>query len=229
MMVLDGLLSAGIYVPGRWAIERVDGIVKHLKAGTIDAGHVPGDFGSAAIHADLKTVVTAPYWFEAAISTYLALAEAYFDGPAWLYSLNAFWLDGRHVVNNWHRDEDARKQLAIFMFLTDVDGHEGGHEYQAGTHNIRRNQDLKHHHFEPPAEIVRHVHGPRGTIFIEDPWGLHRGIASIRPRALMWARFAGTDEPGGYVPKEPLPASVLGDRYPTDAPTQEAIKLLVRP
>jgi hypothetical protein len=199
--MLDDLQRTGIHIPPPILPEVVDEIIAYLKqfpmyrSHMADSSEPPLSFDEACLKFDsfapeMKRVFAAPHWLLYALA-FREVAAAYFEEPSSLYSLNCFWLMGSHELQSWHRDEDAAKQLAIMMFGTDTDESNGGHLYQAGSHLIHRDHDLPYHQFNPPPEIVRHVYGPRGTVFMIDPWGLHRALPSSKPRAMLWARYSG--------------------------------------
>jgi hypothetical protein len=242
--MLDVLRQDGIFVTSPMAVDRVDAIVNHLTRWPMYGAHVaakatepPVPFSAAcdryqAFAPHMRDVLTAPYWFELACSFFDA-ARAYFDGAdPWLYSLNAFWTRPGPTYTDtqtWHRDHDDDRQLAIFMLGTDVlEPADGEHEYQGGSHAVSQD-DLGYEWHMPPEDRVIRVGGPRGTIFVCDPWGLHRGIPPQQHRLLLWARWCVTPTPRVYGVDRlaPVPRALLGDRYPADPALQEAIKLVV--
>lgn len=185
-----------------------------------------GEWSMFSPHMD--TVVSAPHWLEYAIGMF-PFVKRYFDGEfPRLYSLSCFWSQpGKsHYIetHDWHRDEDDRKQLGLFMFGTDVvkDG-DGFHFYQR--HSFALPVDPS-----PPPEKVITVKGQSGTLFLEQPYGLHLGQrACNKPRLFVWARWGVSDPPAAYqwTESSPLPKEKIGDRYPTDPEIQEAIRLVV--
>ncbi len=195
----------------------------------------------------MEDVVSAPYFFELAISM-LDFAEQYFDGETpKLYSMNGFWTQpasGEKYLDThwWHRDGDDRKQLALFLFGTDVlNPQDGAHLYQKGTHRIPDTAlpDGKgglRHYEKPPDECLVTLTGEAGTIFASDPGGLHMGLRPTpvegqphKPRLLVWARYGVSDMPISYQldRMRPVPKAVLGARYPENPQVQQQIKLVV--
>lgn len=241
---MAALADGGIYVTGPMDTGRVDEIVAHLVQWPMYGAHVaakatepPVSFSVAserylAFCPHMRDVVTAPHWFELAISFYDA-AKEYFGQEPHLYSLNAFWTKPGPTyadTQTWHRDHDDVRQMAVFMLGTDVDDTpDGAHYYQAASHRIRQ-EELGYEWHQPPYERVVRVGGQRGTIFACDPWGLHRGFPPNQFRLLLWARWCVSPEPRVYGVDNLAPVSkdLLGDRYPSNPALQEAIKLVVR-
>jgi hypothetical protein len=197
----------------------------------------------------METAVCAPHLLEYALRAY-PIALDYFGEPPLLYSLNMFFSQPAastypetHV---WHRDGDDRKQLGVFMFGTDVLTHEdGAHLFQRGTHRLRDGSlpsgdtntvhaqldaELGNAYQFPRAEDVEVILGPAGTMFLEDPSGVHRGV---RPRALRmfaWARWGVSDPPVSYSQWDhlsPVPRELIASRYPENLVLREAIRLVV--
>lgn len=177
----------------------------------------------AAFSHDMSAAVTAPGLLETTLGFY-GLARDYFDGePPLLYSMNAFWTQpasGHYeMTHGWHRDEDDRRQLVMFVFGTDVlQPHDGGHLYQKGTHRMLP---------EGPVETVT---GLAGTIFLVDTRGFHMGLRpGGGPRLLLWARWGVSDPPESYVWDKlaPVPRECVPD-YPDDPALRAAVRLVVR-
>lgn len=183
----------------------------------------------------MQAAVTAPGLLEIALKL-LPLANEYFEEPALLYSMNAFWTQPApgappyQDTHSWHRDGDDRKQLVAFFMLTPViELEDGAHQYQHGTHVLNDNQ-LGRHFTAPPPEAVTTIFGVAGEVFLEDTRGLHQ---AHRPRflnrGLAWARFGVSDPPEsyGWDKLSPVPAALLGVRYPEDPEIRKAIHLIV--
>lgn len=238
--ILQSLHQTGIHEhqPALWLDEdRVESILHHLKNRPMFSGHV--GTGQCATYEDAKkdfrsfapslaSVLLGPYWLEYAIA-HLPLARSYFDGPAWLYSLNAFWImpGSSYELHLWHRDTDAPSQMAVFMLASDTTPDDGAHEYQVETH-WTSDADLGRHVNEPPSSHIQRVYGRKGKTFVMDPWGIHRGQPCSKERVLLWARFADTIPDEKFLRKQIIPAYMLGERYPSDPETREAIRLIVQ-
>lgn len=155
----------------------------------------------------LNDVTECPSLLELVTSDYiLNIVESYLGCVPTLYSLNAMWSfpTKEHYVGtqHFHRDLDNLRSLTLFIFLTDVDQINGGHEYYPESH-IKRP-------FTPPLAF----HGKSGTAFISDPFGLHRGCPVIDgERLIFWARYGLYDN--GYstdITPERLDYSLIKNR-----------------
>ena len=166
-------------------------------------------------------VLLAPHLFERALR-YTDVAAAYLEcDPPWLYSVNAFWSRPgtaplRKDIQEFHKDYDDKRFVAMFVFLTDV---------------LRDADGV--HDLHGPDNQVRTVRGPAGTVFLADTSRLHRGRKpQTHERGFCWYRWGITENPGddhAYVWDRlaPIDKALLGDRYPLDARLQKSIKLLV--
>jgi Phytanoyl-CoA dioxygenase (PhyH) len=197
----------------------------------------------------MEDVVRAPHWLEYAMRCF-PLAKEYFGEFPRLYSVNVFWSQPANYpygeTHDWHRDGDDRKQFGMFLFGTDVTEEDGPHLYQRGTHRHsdgreRAMKDVNAEHLALDAELgaqkenprpedVIKITGPAGTMFFEDPNGVHRGLRPKKPRMFAWARWGVSNPTGSYLWDKLRPCSkdLIGDRYPYNDPEmQEAIRLVV--
>lgn len=168
------------------------------------------------VHTD--DAIMAPYLFETALAhTDLAAAYLAVATPV-LYSANAFWTRPgaaplRDDIQEFHKDADDPRFLAMFCYLTDVLTCQDGP------------QDL-----QGPDGVIRTTFGPAGTLFLADTSRNHRGRKPVhKERGIAWFRWGITSRPAANVWDgiEPVPAYLMGDRYPSDPRLQESIKLLV--
>ena len=90
--------------------------------------------------------------------------------------------DADAVAQRFHFDLDRLRFVKVFVLLTDVDEDTGPHCYVRGSHRgapaaLRR--DGRHRDEEVSAAYPgqeRLVTGPRGTIFMADTLGMHKGV-----------------------------------------------------
>lgn len=90
--------------------------------------------------------------------------------------------DADAVAQRYHFDLDRLRFVKVFVFLTDVDEDTGPHSYVRGSHRhqppaLRR--DGRHTDDEVLAAYPgdeRLVTGPRGTMFLADTIGMHKGV-----------------------------------------------------
>jgi hypothetical protein len=225
MSALATLQREGMLPVSGLSLQQVDGIIAALKLCPRYAGHVkreglPPD-GRPITCWDMHDVMLTPYLWEWAVA-FTPLAWAYLGKAPLLYSINAFesvpcdW-PPHPGVEVFHRDQDDTRFLALFIYLTDVPDSDGAHVYQCGTHN------------GGPTILTKEVSGPRGTAFLADTQGLHRGIRPrVAPRRMAWIRWGVSDPPASYIRDQltPLPKERLGARYPADATMQALVRLV---
>lgn len=208
----------------------------------------------------MTDIVRAPTFFEYALMGY-GTARDYFGEEPRLYSMNCFWTQPATSnyadTHSWHRDADDRKQLAMFLYGTDVlDPADGAHLYQRGTHRLVdgsvdhlfndtsspqnpapqinaaqaiMDAALGRPGDQPSPEIVETVTGQAGQMFFTDPCGLHMGIRPQRGRMFAWSRWGVSPLPASYVwdHMKPVDKNVLGARYDRLTPAEREVVRLV--
>ena len=130
----------------------------------------------------------------------LRLAARYLGCTATLSSLGIRWSfparAGAVDTQLFHRDPDDWRFLKLFVYLTDVDADAGPHVFVAGSH--RTAGRLRARPYETD-EIERRygrdalltLTGPRGTSFVADTYGIHRGAVPLaRPRLILQAQYS---------------------------------------
>jgi len=181
-----------------------------------------------------NTILKAPYLMEAANSGRLVeLASLYLGCPPTIQAVNLFWTFPGHSpggVSKFHRDHNDFRSISFYLYLSDVDLLSGHHEYivqsidpvfcdrRIDESNADPRCELDF--FNPPwshesaesvfyRDIAKMV-GVRGSGFISDPYGLHRGVMPENfDRLLFYAVFSGC----GLLPSIPdsgLPISQFG-------------------
>jgi hypothetical protein len=99
-------------------------------------------------------------------------------------------------VQRFHRDPDDWRFLKFFVYLTDVDDMSGPHAFVRGTH--RTSGRLRAQGYAA-AEIERDygkdrietITGPRGTSFVADTYGIHRGTPpQLRSRLILQVQYS---------------------------------------
>lgn len=93
-------------------------------------------------------------------------------------------------VQRFHRDYDDWKFVKLFVYLTDVDDETGPHEYIARSH--KRSGRVRARPYQPEQiaeeygqQAFTRVRGPRGTSFMADTWGIHKGNVPVRAARVM--------------------------------------------
>lgn len=171
-------------------------------------------FACCCVHTD--AAICVPYLFERAleltdlVSEYLGV-----DIPV-LYSANAFWTrshgPSRPDIQEFHRDQDDARFVALFTMLTGTTERDGAQE------------------LEGPDGVVRSIHGSAGTTFLADTSRPHRGLKPTHgERGIHWFRWGVSERPPAnqWDQIQPVGRDSLGDRYPVDHRLQRSIRLLV--
>jgi hypothetical protein len=125
----------------------------------------------------------------------LAAVEGVFGCRPTVGYISAWWsvptADGkpRHA-ELFHRDFDDVNFIKLFIYLTDVKPENGPHEYIRGSHDITKLHEIKRYSDEEVLEAfgperLKSFAGPAGTIFLENTYGLHRGMAVQAGRRLI--------------------------------------------
>jgi hypothetical protein len=226
-VIADALKRDGI--AGVGVMSSATEILDHLNGRQTHHGHVKG--ASVAQHQpgnsscwSMSDVLAAPNFFEFALGMVGTVREYLRQEPL-LYSVNAFTtypVSGpmNPDIQEWHRDRDDVRFVALFIYLTDVlRPEDGAHLFQVGTHDGRE------------SGPIRTVLGRAGTAFLADTRGLHMGVRPVSlPRTMAWARWCVSDPPASYVWDRQSPCSreVLGARYPTNEGVRASIRLVVQ-
>ncbi|MGC4119812.1 MAG: phytanoyl-CoA dioxygenase family protein [Myxococcales bacterium] len=122
-------------------------------------------------------------------------------------------------VQRFHRDYDDWRVLKLFVYLTDVDEGSGPHEYVLGSHRdsgrIRAlpysAEDIDRRY---GAQGRRQVLGPRGTSFLADTWGIHKGnVPTSRPRLMLQVQYSVLPVFRFAYEPVPVPQADRYDRY----------------
>jgi hypothetical protein len=118
----------------------------------------------------------------------LAVAARYLGGTP-VQDLVAMWWSTQSeagssaAAQQYHFDLDRLRFLKLFVYLTDVDAATGPHQFIRGSHRSLP-AELRADRRYGDAEVAAHfqtedqlsITGPRGTMFLADTRGLHRGL-----------------------------------------------------
>lgn len=128
----------------------------------------------------------------------LALAQAYL-GAAPVQDLVAMWWttpsadSSGDAAQLFHFDLDRLRFVKLFVYLTDVHDTSGPHEYVRGTHRDLPRSLRADRRFADEevldvlgADRIARIVGPRGTMFLADTRGLHRGLRVERGHRLVF-------------------------------------------
>jgi hypothetical protein len=167
-------------------------------------------------------------------ATLIALAQAYLGCVPVLSTIAMWWSTSAvfsdsarsELAQMYHFDMDRIKWLKFFFYLTDVSPEAGPHCYIAGSHRTGRQpaelldrgyvriRDEELQAYYGPEERIE-ITGPRGTMFVADTRGFHKGLTPRgRDRLLLQIEFCDTLFGAAYnrpvFPRECLP--VLAER-----------------
>lgn len=144
----------------------------------------------------------------------LAVAQEYL-GPKPVLDLVAMWwstanyenIDYSKAAQLFHFDMDRIKFLKFFIYLSDVDEHNGPHCYISKSNRykpkeLRRDgrilDDELHQHYS--LEAFTEIKGPKGTILAVDTAGFHKGKPLEKGERLLFQMEFATSMFGQYYP-----------------------------
>jgi hypothetical protein len=161
-----------------------------------------------------EDIVRVPHLLELANHPrVLAPVAHWLGGRPTLAALRLWWstpsADGTpEHAEMFHRDVDDLRFVKLFVYLTDVTEDTGPHVFVDGSHlvdrltEIRRYQDDEVESAFGPQDIQRLV-GPAGTAFLENTYGMHRGVPPVAgPRLIFQPLYA--LRPLIYGPRKPV-------------------------
>lgn len=173
---------------------------------------------------ELLDVVNCPHMMELANHPQLlGLASRYLGCAPTISTIGLRWsypAEQIAGVQSFHRDPDDWKTLKFFTYLTEVDEGNGPHVYIAGTHretppvNARRYSDKEVVEKYGAKALITH-YGPRGSMFMADTAGVHKG-AAVQAGARLLLEVGYTLLPIYAMDYSPVPVSRKGfnlDRY----------------
>lgn len=164
-------------------------------------------------YAPLETLVQTPHLLEFASNPQvLAVLEKYFGCKPRVEVMSAAWSpprnDGAQESQKYHRDTDGMQFIKLFLHLTDVTEDSGPHSFVIGSHRTNRLTKPGFFTDDEVAEAygrdaVETVVGPRGTCYLENTFGVHKGTKPVsKPRMFLQVLY--TVHPTIYPPKQPL-------------------------
>lgn len=96
----------------------------------------------------------------------------------------------------FHRDVDDLRFVKLFVYLTDVTAETGPHVFVDGSHVVDRMTQIRRYEDEEVAaafgaEKIVQLEGTAGTAFLENTYGMHRGVPPITgPRLIFQPLYA---------------------------------------
>jgi len=133
-----------------------------------------------------EAVVSCPHVFALANDPFiLGVVERALGCKPTVGYLAAWWSFKGHDVGEqaelFHRDLDDWRFFKLFVYLTDVDAEAGPHAFVPGSQAVPRLLRVGRYSDDQIAAAfgtgaVHYFTGARGTAFLEDTFGLHRGL-----------------------------------------------------
>jgi hypothetical protein len=163
----------------------------------------------------------------------LSVAQAYLGSSAVLDAVNMWWStafkkhpDSR-AAQLFHFDMDRIRWVKFFVYLTDVDVHNGPHCFVAKSHKTKGipNEILSRGYTRISDKDIRAIYssdrilefaGPAGTIIAEDTRGLHKGKVIEQGHRLILEFEFSNSLFGGSLPNP----SFLMDLHKVDSETK---------
>lgn len=124
----------------------------------------------------------------------LSIAQEFLGATPTISNINMWWsFGGRKQAEEaqlYHRDVDDWKFCKFFIYLTDVSSENGPHIYVKGTsaspklRKIRRYQDHEIEETFGKENVMTFVE-PKGSTFMVDTYGFHKGLLPKAGRRLL--------------------------------------------
>lgn len=160
-----------------------------------------------------EQVINAPYCLRLANDPQILSAVAQMLGAKPTISYMAAWwsMPGRGKAEHaemFHRDVDDLRFVKLFVYLTDVTAKSGPHMFVRGSHQSEELSERVRYTDETVAatfgkDDILTLTGPAGTMFLENTFGLHRGIPPANePRLIFQALYSFEEYIAG--PKRPV-------------------------
>ena len=155
----------------------------------------------------------------------LSVAQAYLRSRAVLDTPVLWWSTpggGRaesSAAQLYHFDMDRLKFLKFFFYITDVTSETGPHVYVRGSHQRKPRALLRDDGRRSDEEIASNyeadrpteVTGPRGTMFVADTRGFHKGMNLRRGQRLVFQLEFANSSFGQNYPRIPVAPEVAAD------------------
>lgn len=169
--------------------------------------------GTHVAYFDHQDVISAPHLLAIANNPAILSAVSNVLGAKPTISYMASWWsiahgEGAKEAELFHRDVDDLRFVKLFVYLTDVDEKSGPHVFVKGSHKVNKLTEIKRRTDGEVAEAfgaenIMRFTGPAGTAFLENTYGVHRGVPPIeKPRLLFQVLYSLTEYIGG--PRKPI-------------------------
>jgi hypothetical protein len=165
-------------------------------------------------HYDNEQIVRAPHLLAIANDPrVLGVVEAWMGAKPTLAALRVWWStptaegEAEHA-ELFHRDVDDLQFVKLFVYLTDVTEDTGPHIYVEGSQRMNRLTEIGRYGDDEVGrtfgeQAIRCFTGPAGTAFLENTYGMHRGLPPrAAPRLIFQPLYA--QRPLIFGPKKPV-------------------------
>ena len=121
-----------------------------------------------------------------------------------MVNISSWYTFGNNLVATegelFHRDIDNIAWLKLFVYLTDVDLDNGAHAYIPKSHKSLKGLAFKRYNDDEARNVfgeIKWMKGKKGTIILEDTFGLHKGqhIKKDRSRLILQLQYAVLSNP----------------------------------
>jgi hypothetical protein len=165
-------------------------------------------------HYDYPDILRAPHLMRLANDPrVLALVAQAIGARPTLSAIRVWWStpagDGTpEHAELFHRDVDDLRFVKLFVYLTDVGEDTGPHVFVEGSQRVDRLTEVRRFSDEEVqqafgAASIKRLTGPAGTAFLENTFGVHRGVPpTAGPRLIFQPLYA--MQPLIYGPRKPL-------------------------
>lgn len=153
---------------------------------------------SYATIAHVVNLAESPYLHEIVLNLGLEVETASeYVGGGEVDAIRAWWSfppvfgRGTQMGEAFHRDNDARKFIKIFLYITPVDELSGPHIYVEGSHRMKGCLKARARFTDSEvsktfgSDVVKRFVGDAGTIIVEDTFGVHKGESPVMADRLM--------------------------------------------
>jgi hypothetical protein len=170
--------------------------------------------GTHVAYFSNEVVARAPHVFEIANdSSLIGIVSDVLGAKPTISYMTAWWSlpagDGlAQHAEKFHRDVDDWRFVKLFCYLTDVGEANGPHVFVRGSHRINKLTTIRRFTEEEVGSAfgqdnIVHITGPAGTCFLENTYGVHRGIPPTKaPRLIFQVLYS--LRPNIYGPAAPM-------------------------
>lgn len=168
-------------------------------AGYFDPERPPADCHTAPFSTE--DIVNSPHamkWVND--ERVLKVVESILGAKPTLSNLSVWWSypghDAPQEAESFHRDVDDLRFIKLFIYLTDVSSGSGPHVFVPGSHRNPAFRKIRRYTDEEVEtsfgkDGIKYFTGTRGTAFLENTFGLHKGqLPSIERRLLFQAQYS---------------------------------------